>query len=81
MHEQLKYNLSFSIKSKQSYFLKKSKIILLQTARTKLDLNMSPAVVLFMKVWPAYKQLLLFKAKVTLIIINRNINLYCGTCS
>jgi hypothetical protein len=24
MHEQLKYNLSFSIKSKQSYFLKKT---------------------------------------------------------
>ena len=52
MLEQLKYNLSFSIKSKQSYFLKKSKIILLQTARTKLDLNISPAAVIFMKVWP-----------------------------
>jgi len=51
MREQLKYNLSFSIKLKQSYFLKKSKQFYCNDM-TKLDLNMSPAAVLFMKVWP-----------------------------
>jgi hypothetical protein len=45
MHEQLKYNLSFIIKSKQSYFFEEIKTILLQTARKKLDLNISPAAV------------------------------------
>ena len=52
IREQLKYNLSFMIKSEQSYFFEEIKTILLQTARTKLDLNMSHAAVMFMKVWP-----------------------------
>jgi len=80
MREQLKYNLSFSIKSKQSYFLKKSKQSYCNLPRQNSILICHLQLSCLRKYGPAYKQLL-FKAKVTLIIINKNINLYCGTCS